>query len=100
MTLLYSAACYDVQGKTMSTPIVTDVTSALAQLNIQGPHSQELLQRLCPTDDLSSEAFPFRTARELSIGYGKALCTVGVQWSVCSGVCAVVSCARGLSRTS
>jgi len=51
----------------------TDVTSAYGQLNIQGPKSRELLQSITTTD-LSNEAFPFRTAREIDIGYAKVLC--------------------------
>ncbi|HRK02182.1 MAG TPA: glycine cleavage T C-terminal barrel domain-containing protein, partial [Oligoflexia bacterium] len=52
---------------------VTDVTGAYGQLNIQGPRSRELLQSLT-TADLSNEAFPFRTAREIDIGYARVLC--------------------------
>jgi glycine cleavage system aminomethyltransferase T/glycine/D-amino acid oxidase-like deaminating enzyme len=52
---------------------VTDVTSAYAQINVQGPRSRALLQSLT-TDDLSNEAFPFRTAREIGIGYARVLC--------------------------
>lgn len=52
---------------------VTDVTSGFGQLNIQGPKSRELLQSLTSVD-LSNEAFPFRAAREIDIGYAKALC--------------------------
>jgi glycine cleavage system aminomethyltransferase T/glycine/D-amino acid oxidase-like deaminating enzyme len=52
---------------------VTDVTSGYAQLNIQGPRSRELMQSLT-TADLSNEAFPFRTAREIDIGFARALC--------------------------
>ena len=52
---------------------VTDVTSAYGQLNIQGPKSRELLQSIT-TVDLSNEAFPFRHAREIEIGYAKVLC--------------------------
>ncbi len=52
---------------------VTDVTGAYAQLNVQGPKSRELLQALT-TADLSSEAFPFRAARELDLGFARALC--------------------------
>lgn len=52
---------------------VTDVTSSYGQLNIQGPRSRELLQSLT-TADLSNEAFPFRTAREIDIGYARVLC--------------------------
>lgn len=52
---------------------VTDVTSGIAQLNVQGPRSRELLQGLT-TADLSNEAFPFRTSREIDIGYARVLC--------------------------
>ena len=57
-------------------PVVTDVSSGVAQFNLQGPHSRELLRRLvCPlADDVSNEGFPFRTARELSVGYARVLC--------------------------
>lgn len=50
-----------------------DVTSAYGQLNIQGPTSRELMQTITETD-LSNEAFPFRCAREIEIGYAKVLC--------------------------
>jgi 4-methylaminobutanoate oxidase (formaldehyde-forming) len=53
--------------------VVTDVTSAWAQINIQGPKSRALLQTLT-TADLSNDAFPFRTACEVDIGYARALC--------------------------
>lgn len=53
--------------------IVTDVTSGYGQLNLQGPKSRELLQTLT-TVDLSNEAFPFRTAREIDIGFARVLC--------------------------
>ena len=52
---------------------VTDVTSAYGQLNVQGPKSRTLLQRLT-TADLSNAAFPFRTAREIDIGFARVLC--------------------------
>ncbi len=52
---------------------VTDVTSGFAQLNVQGPRSRELLQSLTSAD-LSNAAFPFRTAREIEIGYARVLC--------------------------
>lgn len=53
--------------------IVTDVTSGYGQLNVQGPRSRELMQALTSMD-LSNEAFPFRTAREIDIGYARVLC--------------------------
>jgi 4-methylaminobutanoate oxidase (formaldehyde-forming) len=52
---------------------VTDVTSGYAQLNVQGPRSRELMQSLT-SHDLSNEAFPFRAAREIDLGFGRALC--------------------------
>ncbi|MEK9663954.1 MAG: FAD-dependent oxidoreductase [Candidatus Nanopelagicales bacterium] len=52
---------------------VTDVTSGLAQINIQGPRSRELLQSITSTD-LSNEAFGFRTAREIDLGFARVLC--------------------------
>jgi len=51
----------------------TDVTSALAQINVQGPRSRELLQSLT-TADLSSESFPYRCAREIDLGFARVLC--------------------------
>ena len=53
--------------------VVTDVTGGYAQLNIQGPRSRELLQLLTNTD-MSNEAFPFRSAREIDLGFGRVLC--------------------------
>ena len=52
---------------------VTDVSSGYGQLNVQGPRSRELLQTLTSTD-LSNDAFPFRAAREIDIGYARVLC--------------------------
>ncbi|MRG95421.1 GcvT family protein [Polyangium spumosum] len=52
---------------------VTDVTSGHAQINIQGPRSRELMQ-LVTSEDMSNEAFPFRAAREIDIGFARALC--------------------------
>jgi 4-methylaminobutanoate oxidase (formaldehyde-forming) len=52
---------------------VADVTSGYAQINVQGPRSRELMQLLTSVD-LSNEAFAFRTAREIDIGYARVLC--------------------------
>jgi heterotetrameric sarcosine oxidase gamma subunit len=52
---------------------VTDVTSGYCQLNVQGPRSRELMQKLTSAD-LSNAAFPFRTAREIDVGFARALC--------------------------
>jgi 4-methylaminobutanoate oxidase (formaldehyde-forming) len=51
---------------------VTDVTSAYCQLNVQGPKSRALMQAVTSTD-MSNSAFPFRTAREIDIGFARAL---------------------------
>ena len=40
---------------------------------MQGPRSRELLQSLTSAD-LSNEAFPFRAAREIDIGFARVLC--------------------------
>ena len=52
---------------------IADVTSGYAQINIQGPNSRALLQSIT-TADLGNEAFPFRTAREIDLGFARALC--------------------------
>jgi heterotetrameric sarcosine oxidase gamma subunit len=52
---------------------VQDVTSAYAQINIQGPRSRELIQSIT-TQDMSNEAFPFRGAKEIDIGFARVLC--------------------------
>jgi len=52
---------------------LSDITGGFAQLNIQGPKSRELMSLLTDTD-MSDKAFPFRTAREIAIGYARVLC--------------------------
>ncbi len=52
---------------------VTDVTSGYAQINIQGPRSRELLAAVTSAD-VSNEAFPFRAAAEIDIGFARVLC--------------------------
>jgi len=47
---------------------VTDVTHAFAVLSVMGPRSRELLAALTDAD-LSNEAFPFATSREIALGY-------------------------------
>jgi glycine cleavage system aminomethyltransferase T/glycine/D-amino acid oxidase-like deaminating enzyme len=51
----------------------TDVTSAYAQLNIQGPRSRELMSAVTSAD-MSDAAFGFRTARYIDIGFARLLC--------------------------
>jgi 4-methylaminobutanoate oxidase (formaldehyde-forming) len=57
----------------LDTAVATDVTSGYAQLNVQGPRSRELLASLT-TVDLSNEAFPYRAAKEIDIGFARVLC--------------------------
>ena len=52
---------------------VCDVTSGYAQLNVQGPRSRDVLQSVTNAD-LGNAAFPFRAAREIDIGFARALC--------------------------
>lgn len=53
---------------------VTDVTGGIAQLNVQGPRSREVLQRVTDAD-LSPGAFPFRAARYIDVGLARVLAT-------------------------
>lgn len=53
---------------------LTDATSAYCVLSVQGPKSRELLQGLTGAD-LSNEAFPFATSREIDLGYATVLAT-------------------------
>jgi sarcosine dehydrogenase len=47
---------------------LTDVTASSAVLGVMGPRSRELLSRLTAAD-LSNEAFPFSTMREVELGH-------------------------------
>jgi len=49
---------------------VTDVTSGFATLHLAGPRSREVVARLTE-HDLSNEAFPFLSARELDLGWAR-----------------------------
>ncbi len=49
--------------------ILTDVTSGMAVLGIQGPNSRTLLQSLTKAD-VSNEAFAFGCSKEIDLGYG------------------------------
>ena len=53
---------------------VVDVSSAFAVLGVMGPASRELLGRL-GSADLSDEAFPFSTSREIPLGYATVRAT-------------------------
>jgi 4-methylaminobutanoate oxidase (formaldehyde-forming) len=48
--------------------VVTDVTSGFTLMNIQGPKSRELIRRLTSAD-VSKEAFPYMTAKNIDINY-------------------------------
>ena len=52
--------------------ILTDVTSSYSVLSIQGPKSREILSEVT-TADMSHEAFPFATSKEIEVGYAMAL---------------------------
>ncbi|MDH3229873.1 MAG: FAD-dependent oxidoreductase [Alphaproteobacteria bacterium] len=51
---------------------IFDATSATTQINIHGPRSRDLMQKVTFTD-MSNRSFPFLTAREIDIGYATAL---------------------------
>ncbi len=51
---------------------ITDVTHGYAMLAIMGPKSRDLLATLTDTD-LSNEAFPYGTAREIDVAYARPL---------------------------
>ena len=47
---------------------LTDVSSSYAVLSVMGPRSRDLLSRLTDAD-LSNDAFPFLTSKEIYLGY-------------------------------
>lgn len=49
---------------------VVDITSGMPMLAVMGPKSRDLLRKVSPAD-LSHEAFPFGTSREIELGYAK-----------------------------
>jgi len=51
---------------------VTDITSGITLLNIMGPKSRALLQKLTSVD-ISNDAFPYMTAREIDLDYANIL---------------------------
>jgi len=48
---------------------VADITGSMAMISVMGPHSRAMLQPLTDAD-LSNEAFPFATSREIDLGFG------------------------------
>jgi glycine cleavage system aminomethyltransferase T/glycine/D-amino acid oxidase-like deaminating enzyme len=51
---------------------VTDVTSGYAMINLQGPKSRQLLDRVTLAD-ISNEAFPYLTMQEIDVHYARVL---------------------------
>ena len=51
---------------------LTETTSAHAVLNLCGPRSREILQSVCE-DDIANAAFPFATARQITLGAAPVL---------------------------
>jgi 4-methylaminobutanoate oxidase (formaldehyde-forming) len=51
---------------------VTDVTSGTTLLTVQGPASRELISRLTDAD-LSNQAFPYLSTRQVHVGYAPVL---------------------------
>ena len=54
--------------------VVLESSGKLAQLNVQGPLSRRLLEE-ATGEQLSDDAFPFRSARRVAVGFAEALCT-------------------------
>ncbi|MGD9703444.1 MAG: FAD-dependent oxidoreductase [Acidimicrobiia bacterium] len=52
--------------------VLRDTTSARAVLNVCGPRARDVLQSVCE-DDVSNAAFPYTTAREITIGSAPVL---------------------------
>lgn len=65
--------------------VVTDVTGAFSQLNIQGPYSRQLMEELASEESppesphsqsqFSNNNFPFRAVREIAIGNARVYCS-------------------------
>jgi len=53
---------------------ISDVSAELAQINLQGPHSRQILQEVTSTD-VSDASYPFRTARRVEIDGVDLVCT-------------------------
>ncbi|HEX9866773.1 MAG TPA: FAD-dependent oxidoreductase [Acidimicrobiia bacterium] len=52
---------------------IADVSALLAQINLQGPLSRQIMQKVTATD-LSNSSFPFRAARYLDVDGVRVLC--------------------------
>jgi glycine cleavage system T protein len=51
--------------------VLTDVTWSYSMLGVMGPNARKLLNKITDAD-LSNEAFPFATARDIHVGYAQA----------------------------
>lgn len=51
---------------------LTDITNRYATINLCGPHARDVLQSVTD-DDVSNQAFPFLTARQVEVGDATAL---------------------------
>ncbi|MDH5355443.1 MAG: FAD-dependent oxidoreductase [Gammaproteobacteria bacterium] len=51
---------------------IYDASSATTQINIHGPKSRDLMQKVSYTD-MSNEAFPYLCAKEIDVGYANVL---------------------------
>ncbi len=51
---------------------VTDITPGVTEINIHGPKARDLMQKVSFAD-LSKDAFPFMSAREIDVGYWNVL---------------------------
>lgn len=74
-----AVAVHDLDWLNRNTPDgarvnVTDVTSGYAVIGLMGPNSRELLARVSDAD-LSNEAFPFGTSKEIEIGFASLRAT-------------------------
>lgn len=74
-----ATTCRDLDWIRRNTPSgldarVVDVTSSYAVYGVMGPRSRELLTRLTRAD-LSDEAFPFGTSREIDLGFSTVRAT-------------------------
>ncbi|MDT5007381.1 MAG: hypothetical protein QOJ24_4557 [Mycobacterium sp.] len=54
---------------------LVDVTSAYAVFGVMGPNSRDLLSSLTTAADLSDDAFPFGTSRQIALGYATVRAT-------------------------
>jgi 4-methylaminobutanoate oxidase (formaldehyde-forming) len=52
--------------------VVQDLTSARATINLAGPLARQILEKVAD-GDVSNEAFPYMTARELRLGFAPVL---------------------------